>query len=236
MVLCNYGKINGRYLIGLSTLFSQSFLLDVGQEMESQQREKKNDKCDENNSDTTENKSVIELGDEIDIKLDGKETVDNQRNDKWENINSYASEEEISFGVGDDKEIVQTQRNTNLYSKLELYDYIDHDQMINALDDENKVDTGESNDQNLNLEIFEKWMVKIFPPNLKLNFWKLSNYSDNDNISNEATYARLIIILIFITVVLCFITFGQLIWILVLSRSPIVVQPFIPKGNNPFCK
>ena len=196
-------------------MFSQSFLLDVGQEMESQQREKKNDKCDENNSDTTENKSVIELGDEIDIKLDGKETVDNQRNDKWENINSYASEEEISFGVGDDKEIVQTQRNTNLYSKLELYDYIDHDQMINALDDENKVDAGESNDQNLNLEIFEKWMVKIFPPNLN---------------------ARLIIILIFITVVLCFITFGQLIWILVLSRSPIVVQPFIPKGNNPFCK
>ena len=44
-------------------------------------------------------------------------------------------------------------------------------QMINALDDENKVDAGESNDQNLNLEIFEKWMVKIFPPNLKLNFW-----------------------------------------------------------------
>ena len=218
-------------------MFSQSFLLDVGQEMESPHPEKKNDKCDENNSDTTEDKSIFGLGDEIEIKFDDdKETVDNQRNDKWEEINSYASEEEVSFALGDDKEIMQTQRNTILHSELELYDYDDHNEMINALADENKVDTGESNDENLNLDIFEKWMVKIFPPNLKLNFWKLSNYSDDANISNEATYARLIIILIFVTVVLCFITFGQLIWISFLSRGPIEVQPFIPKINNPFCK
>ena len=217
-------------------MFSQSFLLDVGQEMESPHPEKKNDKCDENNSDTTENKSVIELGDEIDIKLDGKETVDNQRNDKWEEINSYASEEEVSFALGDDKEIMQTQRNTILHSELELYDYDDHNEMINALADENKVDTLESIDRNLNLDIFEKWMVKIFPPNLKLNFLKLSNYSKDDNISNEASYTRLIIIVIFITVVLCFITFGQLIWISFLSRRLIVAQPFIPKINDPFCK
>ena len=146
---------------------------------------------------TTEDKTVFELKDEIEIKFNDKETADNQRNDKLEEINSYTSQEK---------------------------------------DDENKVDTLESIDKNLNLDIFEKWMVKIFPPNFKLNLLKLSNYSDDDNISNEATYARLIIILIFITVVLCFITFGQLIWILVLSRGPIVVQPFIPEGNDPFCK
>ena len=146
---------------------------------------------------TTEDKTVFELKDEIEIKFNDKETADNQRNDKLEEINSYTSQEK---------------------------------------DDENKVDTLESIDKNLNLDIFEKWMVKIFPPNFKLNLLKLSNYSDDDNISNEATYARLIIILIFITVVLCFITFGQLIWILALSRGPIVVQPFIPKGSNPFCK
>ena len=121
----------------------------------------------------------------------------------------------------------------NLYSNLELYNFIDHD---NTLDDENKYDTLQSIGRNLNLDILEKWMVKIFPTSLRLNFLKLSNYSEDDNISYEATYARLIIILIFITVVLCFITFGQLIWILALSRGPIVVQPFIPKGNNPFCK
>ena len=100
--------------------------------------------------------------------------------------------------------------------------------------DDNKSVQTQRND-NLILKIFEKWMVKIFPP-LKLNFLKLSNYSEDENISNEDTYARLIIILIFITVVLCFITFGQLVWISVLSRGPIVVQPFIPKINNPFCK
>ena len=98
--------------------------------------------------------------------------------------------------------------------------------------DDNKSVQTQRND-NLILKIFEKWMVKIFPP-LKLNFLKLSNYSEDENISNEAIYARLIII--FITVVLCFITFGQLIWISALSRGPIVVQPFIPKINNPFCK
>ena len=100
--------------------------------------------------------------------------------------------------------------------------------------DDNKSVQTQRND-NLILNIFEKWMVKIFPP-LKLNFLKLSNYSEDENISSEDTYARLIIILIFITVVLCFITFGQLVWISVLSRGPIVVQPFIPKINNPFCK
>ena len=114
---------------------------------------------------------------------------------------------------------------------------IDEDvhELTETLDDENKVDNLESIETNLNLDIFEKWIVKIFPP-LKLNLLKLSNYSEDENISNEATYARLIIILIFITVVLCFITFGQLIWISFLSRGPIVVQPFIPKINNPFCK
>ena len=87
--------------------------------------------------------------------------------------------------------------------------------------DDNKSVQTQRND-NLILNIFEKWMVKIFPP-LKLNLLKLSNYSEDENISSEDTYARLIIILIFITVVLCFITFGQLIWISVLSRGPIVV-------------
>ena len=121
---------------------------------------------------------------------------------------------------------------TNVMKLKEDKTIFEHEEEIDTLDNENKVNNLESN---LNLDIFEKWMVKIFPP-LKLNFLKLSNYSEDENISNEATYARLIIILIFITVVLCFITFGQLIWISVLSRGPIVVQPFIPKINNPFCK
>ena len=130
------------------------------------------------------------------------------------------------------------KRNDNF--ELELYDLenIDKDvyELTDTLDDENKVNNLESTETNLNLDIFEKWMVKIFPP-LKLNFLKLSNYSEDENISNEDTYERLIIILIFITMVLCFITFGQLIRIFgVLSRCPIVVQPFIPKINNPFCK
>ena len=125
--------------------------------------------------------------------------------------------------------------------ELEFYDLknIDKDvyELTETLDDENKVDNLESIETNLNLDLFEKWMVKIFPPKkFGIPGRKLSNYSEDDNISNEATYARLIIILIFITVVLCFITFGQLIWISVLSRDPIVVQPFIPKSNNQFCK
>ena len=109
-------------------------------------------------------------------------------------------------------------------------------ELTETLVDENKVNNLESIEKDLNPDQFEKWMVKIFPP-LKLNFLKLSNYSEDENISNEAIYARLIIILIFITMVLCFITFGQLIRIFgVLSRGQIVVQPFIPKINNPFCK
>ena len=106
-------------------------------------------------------------------------------------------------------------------------------ELTETLVDENKVNNLESIETNLNFDLLEKWMVKIFP-RLKINFWKMSNYSDDDNISNEASYARLITILVFITVVLCFITFGQLIWILFLSRGPIVVQPFIPKMDDPF--
>ena len=209
--------------------------------MESSQPKIRKDKCDEIISDKIEEKPVFEIEDEIKIKFDDKETVDNQRNEKREEINSYTAEEKVTFGLVDEKEIfdddenVQTQRNTNSDIELELYDYIDHDVMINTLDDQNKVDTLGSIDSNLNVDMFEKWMVKIFPP-LKLDFMKLSNYSEDENISNEAIYARLIIILILITVVLCFITFGQLIWISVLSRGPIAVQPFIPKINNPFCK
>ena len=209
--------------------------------MESPQQKKRNGKCDEINSDTTEDKT-LEV--EIKIRSDEKETVDTQRNDKLEEINSYTTGEKVTFGIQDEKvifndnESVQTQRNYDF--ELELYELenIEKDvyEMTDILDDENKVNNLESIETNLNVDIFEKWMVKIFPPNLKLNFLKLSNYSEDDNISNEDTYARLIIILIFITVVLCFISFGQLIWILVLSRGPIVVQPFIPKGNNPFCK
>ena len=117
--------------------------------------------------------------------------------------------------------------------ELEFYDLknIDEDvyELTETLDDEKKVDNLESIETNLNLDLFEKWMVKIFPRS-KINFWKVS---EDDNISNEATYARLITILLFITVVSCFITFGQLIWI---SRPLIVPQPFIPKINDPFCK
>ena len=93
----------------------------------------------------------------------------------------------------------------------------------------------ESIEKDLNPDQFEKWMVKIFPT-LKKKFLKLPNYSEDDNISNEATYARLTIIFISLTVVLCFITFGQLIWISFLSRRLIVAQPFKPKTNDPFCK
>jgi hypothetical protein len=167
------------------------------------------------------------------------------RNNKWGEIDSFKTEGNDTFEPEDDKEIfedkksVQTQRNDNLDFELELYDSESIDQngyeMTDTLNDKIKVDVLKSIDRNLNLDVLEKWMVKIFPQK-KLNFLKLSNYSEDDNISNDATYARLIIIFILITVVLCFITFGQLIWILVLSRGPIVVQPFIPKINNPFCK
>ena len=153
-----------------------------------------------------------------------------KRNDKCDEINN----DTIIF---DDNKSVQTKRNDNF--ELELYDLenIDKDvyELTDTLGDENKVNNLESIGTNLNLDILEKWMLKIFPP-LNLNFLKLSNYSEDENISNEAIYARLFIILIFITLVLCFITFGQIIWISVLSRGPIVVQPFIPKINNPFCK
>ena len=123
--------------------------------------------------------------------------------------------------------------------ELEFYDLKNIDknvyELTETLDDDNKVDNLESIETNLNLDLFDKWMVKIFPRS-KNNFWKVSNYSEDDNISNEATYARLITILVFITVVLCFITFGQLIWISFLSRRLIVTQPVIPKINDPFCK
>ena len=146
-----------------------------------------------------------------------------KRNDKSDEINSDTTEDKTIFD--------------NV--KKELYDLenIDKDvyELTDTLDDEYKVNNLESIEKDLNLDRFEKWTVKIFPT-LKKNFFKLPNYSEDDNISNEATYARLTIIFIFLTVVLCFITFGQLIWISFLSRGPIVVQPFIPKINNPFCK
>jgi hypothetical protein len=271
--------------------------------MESPQSKKRNDKCDDINSDTAEDKTILEHDQEIEIRFDDRKSVEVQKNYKCEEINSYTTfrslDEKVIFDdnksvqtqrnynielelydlekidkdvykltdtlddenkannlesiktnreketfrsedekvIFDDNKSVQTQRNDN--SKLELYDLenIDKDvyELTDTLDDENKVNNLESTETNLNLDIFEKWMVKIFPP-LKLDFMKLSNYSEDENISNEAIYARLIIILILITVVLCFITFGQLIWISVLSRGPIAVQPFIPKINNPFCK
>ena len=204
--------------------------------MESPKPKKGDDKCDKINSDTTEDKTIFNLEDEIELRFDDKETMDTQtndkcnkinsdatedkRNDKWEEIDSFKTEGNDTFEPEDDKEIfedkqsVQTQRNDNLDSELELYDSENIDQngydMTDALNDENKVDVLESIGRNLNLDVLEKWMVKIFPQK-KLNFLKLSNYSEDDNISNDATYARLIIIFIFITVVLCFITFGQLI-------------------------
>ena len=148
---------------------------------------------DEINSNTTEETTIFEHGEEIRIRFDHKKSMETAGG----KVTFKFEDKKVIF---DDNKSVQTQRNDNLI-----------------------------------LNIFEKWTVKIFPP-LKLNFLKLSNYSEDENISNEDTYARLIIILFFITVVLCFITFGQIIWISDLSRGPIVVQPFIPKINNPFCK
>ena len=87
-------------------MFSQSFLLDVGQEMESPQPEKRNDKCDEINSDTTEDKTVFELEDDTEVRFDDIETVDNQRYDKWEEITSYTSGEKLTFGIEYEKEIL----------------------------------------------------------------------------------------------------------------------------------
>ena len=200
----------------------------------------RNDKHEEINNFTSGPEDKTEI-------FEDKESVQTQRNDKWEELNSFTYEGIVTFGTEDekenfeDKESVQTQRNEDLDFELESYGLENIGQnvyqyeMTDTLDDEKKVDALESIDRNLNLHIFEKWMEKIFPPK-KENFSKLSNYSEEDNISNEATYARLVIILIFITMVLCFITFGQIIWILVLSRGPIVVQPFIAKINNPFCK
>ena len=176
--------------------------------MESLQLKKRNGTCDEINSGTTEDEIIFEHKEEID-------TLDNEI--KVIDLDSIETNDEINSGKTEDKIIFE------------------HKEEIDNLDNENKVNNLESIETNLNLDILEKWMVKIFPP-LNLNFLKLSNYSEDENISNEAIYARLIII--FITVVLCFITFGQLIWISVLSKgpTPIVVQPFIPKINNPFCK
>ena len=189
---------------------------------------------DEINSNTTEDTTIFEHGEEIRIRFDHKksmETVGGKVTLKFE-------DKKVIF---DDNKSVQTQRNDNLDFELELCDSENIGQngneMTDTINDENKADALESIGRNLNLDVLEKWMVKIFPPKkFGIPGRKLSNYSEDDNISNDATYARLIIIFIFITVVLCFITFGQLIWILVLSRGPIVVQPFIPKINNPFCK
>ena len=198
----------------------------------------RNDKCEETNNFNSGPEDKKEIHED-------KESVQTQRSDEWEELNSFTYEGIVTFGTEDEKEIfedkesVQTQRNEDLDFELESYGLKNIGQnvyeMTDTLDDENKVGALESIDRNLNLHIFEKWMEKIFPPK-KENFLKLSNYSEDDNISNEATHARLVIILIFITMVLCFITFGQIIWILVLSRGPIVVQPFIAKINNPFCK
>ena len=45
--------------------------------MESPQQKERIDKCDEIRSDTSEDKNVFELEDEIEIKFDDKETVEN---------------------------------------------------------------------------------------------------------------------------------------------------------------
>ena len=193
--------------------------------MESPQSKKRNDKCDEINNDT--------------IIFDDNKSVQTKRNDNFE-LELYDLENidkdvyELTDTLDDENKVDNLE---SIGTNLNLEENIDKDvyELTDTLGDENKVNNLESIGTNLNLDILEKWMLKMFPP-LNLNLLKLSNYSEDENISNEATYARLIIILIFITVVLCFITFGQLIWISVLSKGPIVVQPFIPKINNPFCE
>ena len=218
--------------------------------MESSQPKKRNDKTDESNSDTTEEKTIF---DNVKLELHDLENIDKdvyELTDTLEDENNVNNLESIETNQSPQP----TKRNDKFYEinsdttedksifdnfELELYDLenIDKDayELTDTLDDENKVNNLESIEKDLNPDQLEKWMVKIFPA-LKNNFLKLPNYSEDDNISNEATYARLTIIFIFLTVILCFITFGQLIWISFLSRGPIVVQPFIPKINNPFCK
>ena len=195
--------------------------------MESPQSKKRSYKCDEVNSDT--------------IIFDETKSVQTQRNDNFE-LELYDLENidkdvyELTDTLDDENKVDNLE---SIGTNLNLEENIDKDvyELTDTLGDENKVNNLESIGTNLNLDILEKWMLKMFPP-LNLNLLKLSNYSEDENISNEATYARLIIILIFITVVLCFITFGQIMWISVLSKdpTPIVVQPFIPKINNPFYK
>ena len=195
--------------------------------MESPQPKKRNVKCDEIKSDTIifdDNKSVqTQRNDNFELEIYDLENIDK---DVYELTDTLDGENKVNY-------LESIETNLNLKENIDKDGY----ELMDTLDDENKVNNLESIEKNLNLDIFEKWMVKIFPP-LKLNFLKLSNYSEDENISSEDTYARLIIILFFITVVLCFITFGQIIWISVLSKgpTPIVVQPIIPKINNPFCK
>ena len=202
--------------------------------MESSQPKKRNDKTDESNSDTTEEKTIF---DNVKLELHDLENIDKdvyELTDTLEDENNVNNLESIETNQSPQP----TKRNDKFYEinsdttedksifdnfELELYDLENIDKDL------------ESIEKDLNPDQLEKWMVKIFPA-LKNNFLKLPNYSEDDNISNEATYARLTIIFIFLTVILCFITFGQLIWISFLSRRLIVAQPVIPKINDPFCK
>ena len=186
--------------------------------MESQQLKKRNDKSDESNSDTIEDKTIF---DNFELKLYDLENIDK---DVYELTDTLDDENKVNNleSIETNQSLQPTKRNDKFYEinsdatedksifdnfELELYENIDKDvyELTDTLDDENKVNNLESIEKDLNPDQLEKWMVKIFPT-LKKNFLKLPNYSEEDNISNEATYARLTIITIFLTVVLCFIT------------------------------
>ena len=49
--------------------------------------------------------TVFEHEDETEVRFDNKETVYNQRNDKWEEINSYRSEENVTVVLEGEKDI-----------------------------------------------------------------------------------------------------------------------------------
>ena len=52
-----------------------------------------------------EMQTVFEHEDETEVRFDNKETVYNQRNDKWEEINSYRSEENVTVVLEGEKDI-----------------------------------------------------------------------------------------------------------------------------------
>ena len=82
----------------------------------------------------------------------------------------------------------------------------------------------------------ENWLIKIFPKS-KANVLKASEFTDQDNITNEAIDSRIIIFGLSVAIIISLVILGQIIQInMINKKQQIVVEHQSPDIINAFCK